>query len=190
MKRYKYVKAPPEYPGTCYSWGNRVLEHHLVWWKNTGHVVWGDEVVHHKNRDTRDNAFDNLQLTTRGAHTSFHHPCKRLLMSCAFCKKSFYLREKVFKWKKSHGQRLFFCCKLHSALAWGRTHQKESPIRHGKLVTYDYHKCRCSKCRKAKARAAQKYRRKLKTGSWSNGTTSLLQGENSGSIPEGSTKDF
>jgi len=48
---YKFVKAPDEYPGKIYTCGNRVLEHHLVWWLNTGELISDDDIVHHKNED-------------------------------------------------------------------------------------------------------------------------------------------
>lgn len=50
-----------------------VLEHHYVWWKNTGHVIdTSREVIHHVNHVRTDNRFENLQLLTLREHRRIH----------------------------------------------------------------------------------------------------------------------
>ena len=53
---YKFVKAPENYPGKIYQFGNRILEHHLVWWENTGELVEDGEIIHHKNENKINDA--------------------------------------------------------------------------------------------------------------------------------------
>lgn len=69
---YVFVVAPENYPGRTYSFGNRILEHHLVWWENTGECVGDGNVIHHKNEIKTDNRFENLEIMTRSEHTAHH----------------------------------------------------------------------------------------------------------------------
>ena len=73
MKTNGYVEmtSPDDYPGKRYR-RNRIYVHHYVWWKNTGHILRRDELIHHKNEIKDDNEFDNLQLLKRGKHTKIH----------------------------------------------------------------------------------------------------------------------
>lgn len=70
---YVYVKAPNEFPGKTYGEGRRVLEHHLVWWLNTGETVPKGFVIHHKDENKKNNSFSNLEKLGRGEHTAAHH---------------------------------------------------------------------------------------------------------------------
>lgn len=79
--RYKlskegYIKVQgdliKDYPGKHCSDGS-VLEHHFVYWKETGHVLdTGTETIHHKNEIRTDNRIENLQLMTIEEHNKHH----------------------------------------------------------------------------------------------------------------------
>lgn len=70
LKEYIYLHRP-NHPN-CTKDGY-VMEHRLVMEESVGRFLRWDEVVHHKNGDTLDNRIDNLQLCTRGEHTTEHY---------------------------------------------------------------------------------------------------------------------
>ena len=115
---YKFVKAPSSYPGRTYRWGNRVLEHHLVWWENTGQVVPEGYVVHHLNEDKEDNRFGNLALKKRGEHTTDHQlKDPPVALVCSWCGKKIERSSRDVRSKRKQGQSRFFCCSAHAAAA-------------------------------------------------------------------------
>jgi len=56
----------------AHSHGLYVLEHILIMEKHIGRYLSKEEVVHHRDGNRQNNNLDNLQLLTRGAHTSLH----------------------------------------------------------------------------------------------------------------------
>lgn len=64
-----YAKGHPGFPGA-----ESVKEHHLVWWEHTGQRVPKGYVLHHKDHNKTNNAFENLQLMTRADHMREHDP--------------------------------------------------------------------------------------------------------------------
>ena len=67
---YILVRSPTH--PKAYKHGLYVFEHILVMEKYIGRYLTKEEVVHHKDGNRQNNAIDNLQLLTRGAHTSLH----------------------------------------------------------------------------------------------------------------------
>lgn len=160
--KYKWVKAPPDYPGHVYTWGKRVLEHHLVWWRHTGEVVPSGWIIHHKNGDRGDNAYANLSPPEpNGVHTREHNlqeDDKKL--KCAWCGKPITRTARDVRSKNKLGQKRFFCCDSHAALQQqkeGSTGYRKAP--HG---TYGGYRrgCHCAKCRRANTERARVYRSK------------------------------
>ncbi len=90
---------------TGYKWiwdgTKKVLEHRDVMQKNLSRTLPPNEVVHHKNKDPKDNSLDNLQIMTPGEHTRHHHKITDL---CTKCGKS------RAEDKKSGGQGLCYVC--------------------------------------------------------------------------------
>jgi len=68
---YELVIAPNDYPGKKYR-GRYCYEHTLVWWQNTRKLPRENEILHHKNKDKRDNKFKNLKLFSREDHDKYH----------------------------------------------------------------------------------------------------------------------
>ena len=157
---YRKIKAPPDYPGHIYGWQCRALEHHVVWWQNTGKVVPVGYVLHHKNGNKVDNRFENLELLPQGAHISKHHlKSPPIKLFCAWCgnpiiKPGRYIRSKI----KTQGR--FFCCSSHAA-KYGHMSARIARIpRHGTVSEYSHHGCRCSICREAQRLRHKKWREK------------------------------
>ena len=112
---YELVTAPENYPGTKYR-GKYIYEHHLVWWRRTGQLVPQGFLLHHKNRDKRDNRYRNLELQQVGAHTAEHNRERKqpdVTIPCAWCASDFRLEERNFRFKTNRGQKHFFCCRSH-----------------------------------------------------------------------------
>ncbi len=84
---YRFHVYRPDYPGgkSCY-----VRRAHVVWWLNTKQVIPKGFCIHHKNGDSLDDQFENLELLTAGQHTTLHHTKKRLSFTCKSCGKIFY----------------------------------------------------------------------------------------------------
>ena len=93
--KYNFIIAPLEYPGIKYS-NKYCLEHHYVYWKNTGIIPKkGIECIHHKNGKTKDNKFENLELIDWKEHIRLHKKTGRttIKLICDMCKKKF-IRER------------------------------------------------------------------------------------------------
>ena len=58
--------------GTYYVKRNQRHEHRTIMEKHLGRKLRSDELVHHKDRNKRNNALENLELTTRTKHISAH----------------------------------------------------------------------------------------------------------------------
>ena len=109
---YKFVKAPENYPGKTYTCGNRILEHHLVWWQNTGEVVDNEDIIHHKNEIKSDNRFSNLIRMPRGEHTIHHFKIyDDVELECDCCGKSFIRSGRLLQKAKS-----FYCSRRCAAM--------------------------------------------------------------------------
>ncbi|KKN65861.1 hypothetical protein LCGC14_0477970 [marine sediment metagenome] len=55
--------------------GKTVLKHRLIWEEHYGKIPNG-KIIHHINRERKDNRIENLQMVSRGEHTKLH-PKKR-----------------------------------------------------------------------------------------------------------------
>ena len=147
MSKYRFVKAPPDYPGKVYSWRYRVLEHHLVWWQNTKRLVAEGFELHHKNENGLDNRFENLEEIRAPDHGKLHHPKEPdVETTCAYCEKPLTRSGRDVKSKRKAGQQRFFCSSSHAALIQQRE-KKGSKAGHGTSSMYNIHGCRCEVCK-------------------------------------------
>ena len=53
--------------------GDVIFEHRAVMEEHIGRKLTEDEVVHHINGDKTDNRLENLQMMTRGEHSTMHN---------------------------------------------------------------------------------------------------------------------
>jgi len=72
---YELIIAPDDWPGKKYR-EKYCLEHHYVYWKNTGILCEKGFIIHHKNCDRFDNRFENLELLSNRQH-SINHALER-----------------------------------------------------------------------------------------------------------------
>lgn len=63
MYRYKTIRVN----------GKKYDEHRYIMEQYLGRKLRRDEVVHHKNGDTRDNRIENLEVMSLSEHTKMHH---------------------------------------------------------------------------------------------------------------------
>jgi HNH endonuclease len=108
---YELVIAPPGYPGMKYR-GRYCYEHTLVWWQNTGEIPGPGEVLHHRDENKRNNAFDNLAKKTVGEHTAEHSRARiqvPVTVKCSWCLSDIQILGRVFKTKTKQGQHRFYC---------------------------------------------------------------------------------
>lgn len=113
---YILVKAPKEYPGKKYR-DKYVYEHHLVWWLNTNIIFPEGYIIHHKNENTTDNRFENLELISKKTHSHIHNfKNKKIPLICSFCNNPFLRSPNNFNFKFKMGQRRFYCCRSHQVL--------------------------------------------------------------------------
>ena len=69
-KGYRLIKMPEHHRADNKGY---VLEHILIFEKETGLQVPNDCCVHHLNGIKNDNRIENLCLMTHSAHTKYHH---------------------------------------------------------------------------------------------------------------------
>jgi len=96
--------------------GRLFREHRLIMEDYLKRKLTSNEVIHHINGNTKDNRIENLQVLSNSEHSKLHNKkgnkyAKQKLLKCPTCKKSFYIAEKFYTWKKLNGQINFHCSK-------------------------------------------------------------------------------
>lgn len=78
-----------------------VFEHILEAEKKIGRKLLPNEIVHHKNRDKKDNSPENLEVLDRGEHTILHSKERRKgkEVPCTTCGKTIYRKPSHIKAK-------------------------------------------------------------------------------------------
>lgn len=118
----------------------RIYLHRAIMENHLGRMLARTELVHHKDRDPRNNEVDNLEVMSVLEHNVEHHSGREdLILECGWC---------GVKVVRRHGQRNgqnVFCSRSHSAMFYGR----------GVAERHDYgayrRGCRCQVCREANA---------------------------------------
>lgn len=106
MKKYKWVI----YKNKNYNEHRKIMEEYL------NRKLHYNEVVHHKNGNTKDNNIENLIVMSRIDHAKLHGKFKQtqfVKIICDCCKKEFNLPQRKYNWnKKKLNQTKFYCSKL------------------------------------------------------------------------------
>lgn len=88
----------PDYPKSFENGYAR--RSHIVWWLKTGKVVPKGYVVHHKDGNSLNDKFSNLELMKFGKHSRLHNKKKKIKCVCEYCNKSF----KLPQWRINQGR--------------------------------------------------------------------------------------
>lgn len=86
--KYNYAVVPKHPNATDKGY---VLEHRIVMENSLGRLLRKDEVVHHKNGNTKDNVLGNLSLMTKSEHSRGHQSTGRKCVEliCPECQTRF-----------------------------------------------------------------------------------------------------
>ena len=85
MKRYAHTGG---YVMLILDSGRRVLEHRYVMEQHLGRKLESQEIVHHKNKQKRDNRLENLEVHTVASHSKHHSlefPAEFVDLTCVEC---------------------------------------------------------------------------------------------------------
>lgn len=113
--KYELVIAPKLYPGTKYR-KRYAYEHHVIWWLSTGEIVPKGYLIHHKNKNKRDNKISNLEILKWGNHSVMHgkgHRARPAKARCSWCNVVFETNARNLRFKKKSGQIRFYCSRSH-----------------------------------------------------------------------------
>lgn len=125
---YELILAPSTYPGRLYR-GRYCYEHHFIYWKNTGNLIGADEIIHHTNGDRRDNRIENLELMNVKKHNKLHSKGVTMVeLICTMCRGNFKRDERLVKYKKTIGQKDFYCTRSCASKHFGRGRSKHSQV--------------------------------------------------------------
>ena len=97
--------------------GKDILEHRLVMEQKLGRKLTKHEIVHHKDKNKKNNKEDNLELTNRKEHPKHHRKDKPMVnLECTQCGKIFELAKAQYKYRLKINKS-FYCSKKCVGLA-------------------------------------------------------------------------
>ena len=95
--------------------GKSIRLHKIIAEQKLGRPLNKNEIVHHINKNIRDNRPENLDIITVRAHNHIHKYIPRIEIKCGYCKKIIKIREKLYLWKKKQGIKNIYCSNRCSA---------------------------------------------------------------------------
>lgn len=135
---YLYALVP-EHPNATKN--GYVLMHRIVMENHLGRLLSANEVVHHIDKNKKNNSVDNLKVLTVEEHNKLHAmECTRAyaLLKCPWCGKIF---EREYRFVKNHR---WSCCSRHCNGCLSReiqlngvTHKVESAISENLLARFN-----------------------------------------------------
>jgi hypothetical protein len=90
------------------------LEHRVVMEQILGRELSSQEIVHHKDKNKRNNSPENLELTTKSVHAKHHaeeRPEQITEMTCSICSKDFSVPTRTVRRNEKTGKAGPFCSK-------------------------------------------------------------------------------
>jgi hypothetical protein len=170
MKQGKYslIKAPFGFPNKTKS--PYVLEHRVVYWQHYGVIPKKNEVIHHKNLNSKDNRIENLELMSSEKHCQLHGQLwkkSKIKNICTQCGIEHEVARRNYNYHNKNNKYGIFCslkcsgifCALRS-----KNIKKQSIIIHGTRAGYLKEKRRKLKPCKECSEANNAYTYKLRKG--------------------------
>ena len=139
-----------------YGPGNKksVLVHRELMEMHLGRKLGEDEEVHHKNKKTKDNRIENLEVLCVASYRRLHITLPEVFeFLCPECGKlSIKPTRRIRHNQQTQGKEAPFCGRS-CAGSFSQRQQKITgwEIIHGSRYTYKYYVCRCALCKKANA---------------------------------------
>lgn len=127
VNSYRIVVVPVGYkrgfgPGKRYAY-----EHRLVVERRLGRLLRAGEVVHHKNRNRRDNRASNLEVLTRSDHSKHHvKRAMEIRLTCSECLKTFSIPQRRYRQKVKQNNKNFYCGRSCMGSRQGRANKGRS----------------------------------------------------------------
>lgn len=141
-----------------------VYIHRVVASEKAGRVLLKTEHVHHKDENPMNWKRGNLQILSNREHHLIHGAGREtpmLLLACAFCGKEFEKTEREERTHRKTRKGGPFCSRSCGAKGQHRPGGKRQiQLRHGSVVAYSYHRCRCRVCKDANAERQRLYQEK------------------------------
>ncbi len=159
---YNYAVVP-EHPKATKN--GYVLEHRIVMENHIKRILLDTEVVHHINKNRKENNIKNLELMDKQEHVLMHAKEKEgkiwITLICPNCGKEFEIEERNVKSRKKNNKNIF-CSRRCNGLFGiknivGFFPRRVKDENHGCNM---YRRgCRCDICRSANTERNRKYRK-------------------------------
>jgi hypothetical protein len=158
LVRYEPGPSHP-YPRVRLSDGRIIREHRWIIEQERGTRLSSREHVHHKDEDPANNVRSNLEVKSPSDHTRGHKkPAPRAALECPECREKFEVLLRTIR--GADPTRVFHCSRSCARRGTGRRKRGGEEVPHGTSSGYSYFRCRCDRCRAARAARIKKARQK------------------------------